>query len=242
VHKYRKADWTKVKEAAAELTEKVLDDRDKFNSNPVNTNWELFKNGIRDIVDRLIPKSTIQNQNNLPWVNDHIRKAIRKKQRLFSRMKKNSALRTHYTDQKKKVKKLIYAAHRKHVTELLDSPNSDPSKFWQYIKSKKTDNSGVAPIRSEGKLYSDPKSKAQILNTFFQSVFTRENTSNIPEPSGPSYPSLLDVKVTVDGVRTLLCKLNPRKACGPDQIPNRVLKEAASEIAPLYSQRSSNNL
>lgn len=41
--------------------------------------------------------------------------------------------------------------------------------------------------------------------------------------------------MTVEGVIKLLRRLNPRKACGPDLLPARILKELADEIAPLLT-------
>ena len=45
-------------------------------------------------------------------------------------------------------------------------------------------------------------------------------------------PSIPDIIMNVDGVEKLLCNLNPNKACGPDGITPRILKECAHEIAP----------
>ena len=41
-----------------------------------------------------------------------------------------------------------------------------------------------------------------------------------------------DITVNIPGIAKLLSGLNPYKACGPDQIPPRLLKECADEIAP----------
>jgi hypothetical protein len=38
--------------------------------------------------------------------------------------------------------------------------------------------------------------------------------------------------VSIEGVQKLLQKLNPQKACGPDQIPARILRDLADVIAP----------
>ena len=46
------------------------------------------------------------------------------------------------------------------------------------------------------------------------------------------YPDMPEVEITLQGVVGLLQKLKPFKACGPDQIPNRILKEVAEEITP----------
>ena len=46
---------------------------------------------------------------------------------------------------------------------------------------------------------------------------------------------LFSIEITLNGVVSLLQKLKPFKACGPDQIPNCILKEVAREIAPALS-------
>jgi len=43
--------------------------------------------------------------------------------------------------------------------------DSNPKKFWSFIKSKRNDKTGVAPIKDEdGFTYSEPAAKAEILN------------------------------------------------------------------------------
>ena len=41
-----------------------------------------------------------------------------------------------------------------------------------------------------------------------------------------------NIKITQDGVAKLLRNINPSKASGPDNIPNRVLKQCADHLAP----------
>ena len=50
-----------------------------------------------------------------------------------------------------------------------------------------------------------------------------------------NYPDMPEKEITLDGVVSLLQKLKPFKACDPDQILNRILKEVAREIAPALS-------
>jgi hypothetical protein len=42
-----------------------------------------------------------------------------------------------------------------------------------------------------------------------------------------------NIDITISGIDKLLSNINPYKACGPDQIKPRVLKELHSEIAPI---------
>ena len=44
------------------------------------------------------------------------------------------------------------------------------------------------------------------------------------------FPSMDDIRVTDQGVVKLLLKLNPFKACGPDLLSARILKELAHDI------------
>jgi hypothetical protein len=44
-------------------------------------------------------------------------------------------------------------------------------------------SSGVAPLKKDGKTYADASEKADLLNERFTSVFTKENTSTIPNLS-----------------------------------------------------------
>jgi hypothetical protein len=78
----------------------------------------------------------------------------------------------------------------------------------------------------------DSKSKAEALNQQFVSVFTEENMTNQPELKGNPSPDISHLEISEEGVKKLLSNVNPKKANGPDNIPNRVLKDCATNIAP----------
>ena len=108
-------------------------------------------------------------------------------------------------------------------------------RFWSFIKSLRKDSSGVAPLKENGKMHADPKDKTNILNRQYESVYTKDDTNNVPSPSGQPYQPMEEITVTEHGVRKLLLKINPRKACGPDMISARILKDLAVELAPLLT-------
>ena len=103
--------------------------------------------------------------------------------------------------------------------------------FWSYIKATKKDRVGTAPLKNNNILYSDPKSKAEILNKQYQSVFSKEDPVNIPSPTEPPSPPMPDIEVSREGVLKLLLDLKENKASGPDKIPTRILKVAAEPIS-----------
>jgi hypothetical protein len=48
------------------------------------------------------------------------------------------------------------------------------------------------------------------------------------------------LKITVEGVETLLKNTNTSKSTGPDRIPNTILKTCAEELAPCLGNISKN--
>ena len=109
--------------------------------------------------------------------------------------------------------------------------------LWKFIKSRKQDTTGTAPLIDQGITYSNDEDKANILNRQFCSVFTSEN-NNIPPTPVPNVkvPIMPDIVITERGVEKLLSELNPQKAAGPDRIPTRLLKMMSLEISPALTK------
>ena len=76
--------------------------------------------------------------------------------------------------------------------------------------------------------------KAAALSDQFQSMFTRENTSNIPNLNDNDHIAPMPtISFTTSGIQTLLSDIDPNKAQGPDKIAPIILKNCAVEIAPI---------
>ena len=105
------------------------------------------------------------------------------------------------------------------LSESLEQTNSKP--LWHYIKSKCQDGNGVSLLKENGRLHSDSRRKAEILNNQFCSVFTSEDTTNIPKlPGQLNRPTeMLKFEITNQGVTKLLEGINSGKAPGPDELP-----------------------
>ena len=83
----------------------------------------------------------------------------------------------------------------------------------------------------------DDKSKAEALNNYFKSVFTKEDIESLPNLADPSsedlFPNISDITFSVEGICQLLSNFDTNKASGPDEIPSFILKEFAEEISPV---------
>ena len=86
------------------------------------------------------------------------------------------------------------------------------------------DQFGISSLKAGDILHSDLKMKAEILNRHFVSAFTAEGNTALPV--------IETIHVSCRDVTKLLRNLKSHKATGPDSIPARLLKEAATELAP----------
>ena len=77
-----------------------------------------------------------------------------------------------------------------------DSYKGNPKKFWSYIMSTGQEASGVSPLKNEdGFLKSDSPSRANILSIQFESVFTKEDTSYMPDKRPSPHRDMPDLEV-----------------------------------------------
>jgi len=94
------------------------------------------------------PSLQLLNTTNLGWINGHIKRLARKKQRAYNR-----ACSTNSTPKCKGIKRQCQYECRKcfnqHVSTLID-PNSNvvTKKLWSYIKSKKLVHTGVSTLNT----------------------------------------------------------------------------------------------
>ena len=75
------------------------------------------------------------------------------------------------------------------------------------------------------------KQTAEVLNNFFKSVFTTEDSGSIPEMTDYNFrEDLKDINIKEEEIQQMLNKLQPKKAPGPDGIPPGILSAAAKEL------------
>jgi hypothetical protein len=78
---------------------------------------------------------------------------------------------------------------------LRDDDTSNPKRFWSFIKGKRTESTGVAPLCREGILHRDTATKANIMNDQITSVFPSEQGGDIPTEGNSPYSSVPDILI-----------------------------------------------
>ena len=96
----------------------------------------------------------------------------------------------------------------------------EPKRFWKYVKQKTKSKSSIGNLqKNDGTLTQTDNEKANELNKFFASVFTRENVSNIPTVQDLNFDRPLEtIDISATEVEKLLHELNTTKSMGPDNM------------------------
>ena len=226
VYKYHKADCEGLRSDLTKLSSDIITGI----STPIDSDWTKFKNGIFLAMDKHIPFSFSSKKSVTPWITPSIRRKLRNKQRSFNRARSSGRDDDKHTFRllRKKIQKDTKIAYWKWVrNSCIDSPK----QFWSFVKKLRKDNMGIPALRKQAKLFSDSKTKAELLNDQFESVFTNEDPM-VNLPNQRVYPPMPDFVIHQNGVLKLLSNLDANKAPGPDGVPGKILKQFAGELSP----------
>jgi signal recognition particle subunit SEC65 len=196
-----------------------------------------------ETVDRVtrecVPTKLMRTGNKPLWMTGNIIRMLRRKRRLWRAYTEERYYRQDFRDYQayqevqKEIRKEIKKAKRKLERSLAKKAKKNPKKFYSYLKSKTSNRVSVGPLMGEDGLVTDSKEMASILNAQYTSVFTREDTTNMP---GPEYlftgdDPLTDVRFEKEEVEKKLKNIKASGAPGPDKVWSRVLHDMADILA-----------
>ena len=233
---YDKVDYEKIREYLGNGKEWLLDVPDNKSAEDL---WNLFKNGILEIRDRFVP----QKLTGLPswkkkWdipIKPELREAIKLKSRLHRRwihsldQHNHQTNRRNYNKARNKVKAMLRHAKTNFERSIGEKSKSNPKIFWAHVRSKMNTKSTVAPLLADTKdktsMKFQDKEKANILQKQFVSVFTQEPNSEVPDFEKRTEAEIPPLSITEEIVHKKIMQLDINKACGPDEIHPRLVKE-----------------
>ena len=233
VYNFKKANWLGLKQQLthASWDECFVPD----NIDESLSNWcDLFLSAV----DKYIPKHFVKNTRDHPWIDKELSLQIKKKniQRKKLKQTQSSHDLEKYRKLRRESKKLISKKKKDYNKKLTESMFKNPKRFWSMVNSTRNSRPTVNFLRTDDTFTTDKLCMADILNTFFHSVFNpREaepSTSTQSETLSPPTPQLSHIELADFEVVEVLRHLDPNKACGPDGIPSRLLSELADVITP----------
>ncbi|XP_066911983.1 uncharacterized protein [Clytia hemisphaerica] len=201
---------------------------------PVNVIWSNFKNIIINAQKIHVPTKSTSKRFHQPWFNRLCKRALFKKKRLYRCYKatRNPSDWKRYIEAKKKARKTCETIKNAYIKDSITSDDGKKNKkLFSYIKSTRNDVIGVSPLVDSNNVTHTVDSEiSEILNNQFASAFSKDDGNN-PDVQGPKGSDISDILFTRNGIQKLLSDINPKKACGPDNISARILYECA-EIVP----------
>ena len=173
-------DTTKIKEMCKNLSDTIIDSFTACIN--INEVWLFFKGGCHLIIDDNVPHRMTSQRFTQPWINRDIRRLTRLKRRRLRRARSNEQTDLEkYKAVKKKTQKACRNGHDNYVNDILTNDSKNPKRYWNFIKSKKKDNTGMAPLKKDGLTFCDRQNQANIMVNQFRSVYTTEDTADLPD-------------------------------------------------------------
>ena len=201
---------------------------------PVQEQWDDLEATIKSLVESLVPFRPPKSPKHKPWITREVLTSKHRRNRAFKSWKRSPTPDNHkkYIALRGISQRMQHQAFSSYTASLFDPEDVKHSKakFWQFVKLKRKDSCGIAPMRKDGILISDSLGKANVPNRQYSSVFTPIKEEDIPSSPQPGLSIMPHISVDPEGVKKLLSSLNPNKAAGPKRISSCVLKEPADEL------------
>ena len=200
--------------------------------------WRGFKANYISIQDRCIPRKRVGGSRKVQprWFHDDLGREIRRRKLLYTSAKTNPTPENErlLINQRRLVKKMVRQAKVAEEHRVALACKGNPKEFFAYVNSRKPTRSSIGPIRSsQGVLVTSDADIAAELNSYFVSVFTREDTVVTPDPvvTYDGQETLTEIVCTVEEVAAKLGQLDPNKAAGSDGFLPKVMKKVKDGLA-----------
>ena len=234
---YAKADYTKMNtlldiDWASELEDKPADDQ-----------YNIFLEKYNAACKECIPTATINKSDK--WV-----KPIWMKPATLRLIQRKHSKHTKFLNTRNEEDKTNYKTARNEVTaktrgdrlaferNISKEIKNNNKVFWRYVNANRTTKATIPDLlKKDGSKATTDAEKAEVLNDQFSSVFTKEDTENLPQHDVQDIHSpLTDLNLSEANVKKKLSKLRTDKSPGLDGVHPLVLKNLCTVLSkPLTS-------
>ena len=174
-----------------------------------------------------MPQITLKRRSRPPWINNEVMKLVRKKKKLWKRLKCSGSqdLFMKFKELRKKTKRLINSSYSKYLQPLSEKLQDNPEHFWSLYSMKSKDMRIPEPVICGNMNSTDLTSKVEIFNMFFQSIYAKLSLDpNLSCPDVVNPNLLLNVTTTASQVQGILNNLDISKSPDADNLPARTSK------------------
>lgn len=189
--------------------------------------------------------ATIPNKNvtirpgDIPWMNNTLRQLIKQRQKLHKIAKRSNTeyAWSKFRKARNEATECLRKSKQEYNNKLIDKINSSnlSSKEWfkiaKQLTSKKS-SSSIPPLIDNDQYIDDNDGKANVLNNYFCSQSTLDDSNQPPfDPIPTSNCSLTNISLSVQDVKDAVCSMDPNKASGPDLISPRLIREGIDALS-----------
>ena len=137
-----------------------------------------------------------------------------------------------FCEKRREFKNMSDLRYREYLQSLTNDFKTNPKRLWSFLKGVKGGKGGIHVLSDEnGAEIMDDVQKANILNSSFASKFTDSRNVTVPDVSSHDLPMFTRMECDVDTVRTILSSIPVHKACGPDGVSARIVRECSHELS-----------
>ena len=188
--------------------------------------------------EECIPKTIITDPNcrvKPSWLTNHALRKIKRKHSAWIRYlnTKDGQDYLRYVSRRNESTRASKQARKDFESKLAKECKGNAKGVWKYIKSRKK-NSGLPNLKKKDNTFTkDAKEIAETLSDQYYSVFTKEDTLNMPNIPHKNLetPPLETFTVSEEDVTKALKNLRTDKSTGIDKIHPRPLKELADVLS-----------
>ena len=223
---YHKGDYKKI---CSEL--EVVDWNQVLQRLSLSESWEILVDKLTNLIESNVPvcKANRDTAKKCPYINNECLMAIKKKHSKWTKFQhcKTDQNYNQYKIARNKTIAELRKAKYLHEKDLAANIKTNSKLFWSYVRSKLKTKSAIGQLQGQdGTAIDDNQEKADLLNSYFASVFQNEESEPIPNFEDRAFQHEINtVMITLDKISKTIDRLKPSKSQGPDNIHPMLLKE-----------------
>ena len=197
-----------------------------------NIFMEAYNSGVMEYVPRYRPRK----EGIKEWFNGRCAKAKEKRDDAWRKWKRyrNTRNKENFRKARNEYMKVRKEEERGFEKSIVEKCKEHPKLLHKFINRKIKSKGTIERLRGEHGMINDPRSMAELLNSSFQKVFTKESPFKEPQINGKDV-HMEKIIVKKIEILKLMEELEEGKAMGPDGVSGIILKACREELlVPLF--------
>lgn len=219
--------------------------------NNINTNYNIFENVLKDILNKCIPKKSMKIKENSKntWITKGLRNSCKNKRllKLLVLQTDDQVLHRYYKTYEKTLKILVNKCKKLNNAYRIKNSSNKVRTMWQIVneqtkKHTKRNQNIVLSININNKIISDPHSIACEFNQFLASIggtFSNCDNQNIQSQTLPQTNSIQNSfylsPAQPQEVYNIIKNLKNKNSCGIDELPPKLIRKCADLLTVPYT-------